>query len=603
MTKQEKIRLATIVTLSLLSAGIFTIGLYLFHLKSKETSFWNYCLGRKEKNPIVVSTPTLLSIETKDPAPVRFRDSEDSVHFSEKLKGFAASIKKILLHSFTEKKILNNVSGGSHYFQNPAQKYFSDEMEKKPENKELIAQINKTAGLFITEDNFNILKDYFMARKKEDDVMGRYYESLCQKGGSETKGLEIFILNFLEKRYNVIYINGAWINTAPHTFNSIAQNTVEKGGVKNKEWLSTIGTDGDERDEKIYEKLLTIEEMSLSPLVLPKCTSVMIGTGYRPKIYKDRTVEPIDYKKDLEESIDCAFLCYPAAAEFRSGSTAHDDAQFILRCTTKSDEFQEFRKRKSYLQTQKGTAYLEAAKKIYGNHHEIEVSEQPSAETNGNYLKLNDDFSLNISAYKARTKNTLKQVLLSANQDMEKYQLGTVFQLKGLGLGAFAFSNADSNQKIETLYIECVKEVVDELRNKNALTYIKKINLINMPSFFSNKENKAETLYADSNPLYKDIITYTNMSATKRLATALDVGGTVFCGDSGSKIGNEANRGMTASSSDDPATMYSLLSPKILDPTQNECLRDAQCISILTSDGTKSVEEMILKTSPKKLTI
>jgi hypothetical protein len=46
----------------------------------------------------------------------------------------------------------------------------------------------------------------------------------------------------------------------------------------------------------------------------------------------------------------------------------------------------------------------------------------------------------------------------------------------------------------------------------------------------------------------------------------IDIGGTVFCGDSGSLVGNEGNMGLDRSSSDNLATQYSLWDPQILAP-------------------------------------
>ena len=60
-----------------------------------------------------------------------------------------------------------------------------------------------------------------------------------------------------------------------------------------------------------------------------------------------------------------------------------------------------------------------------------------------------------------------------------------------------------------------------------------------------------------------------------------NIGGTIFCGDSASQVGNEGNIGMGRHSSDDPATLYSLLDPYILNPAKNEHLGQGKNVFIL----------------------
>ena len=71
--------------------------------------------------------------------------------------------------------------------------------------------------------------------------------------------------------------------------------------------------------------------------------------------------------------------------------------------------------------------------------------------------------------------------------------------------------------------------------------------------------------------------------------------------DSGSKVGNEANIGLDRSSSDDPATAYSLLNPEILDFENNKVLMNTNCIYIQDGPDLCHLSDMRLKESNTRI--
>ncbi|MBX3709215.1 MAG: DUF4804 domain-containing protein [Gammaproteobacteria bacterium] len=424
------------------------------------------------------------------------------------------------------------------------------------ETQNLITQCEGSASLMILEEHLPILQSFYESRKKINDNLGNLYKTISFAG---------FILRLFHKRYKEVYMDGrAVVGREPKTKIHIQDRTGESG----REFLDSVGSSKDK--SHFFEEYLTLEEMVLSPLVLPQVTSIVIGTGNRSKEEKWNIAE------EFNESIDIATFSYPAAAEFRDGRTAHYDLLFI----TKPDRYShEQEKRVARLQANQ--PLLEAAKVIYGQAFDTHSKINTKDDTYLVELKThhNETYYSNKKAYVTRTKHVLKLVLLSADIGMAEKGLGTTLQLKGLGLGAFAFTGEGASATLESLYIESLKEVLQECK----LQHIKQINLINLPTTFGTLGTAKQDVCSIGNiSVFRTDMEPTSAAREKQIES---IGGTVFCGDSGSAVGNEGNIGLVRSSSDDPATQYSLLNPLILNPEHNPVLTNENCIRVIMNQN------------------
>ncbi len=430
----------------------------------------------------------------------------------------------------------------------------------------------KTAKLFITEENLAILHDFFEERKGVNDKLGNLYNIIK---------FEDFILRLMNKRYKEIYLDGRALvgrDDAPlPRFDS---------DVQAREFMNNLATKGDANN--YYQEYLTPEEMMLAPLVLPQAASLIIGTGNRSDQWGAAQVY-----NEFIQSVDVALLSYPAAAEYRDGRTASYDLLFTTFFNGAVDRTGNHDKtRKQVLQENK--ALMKAAAKIYGANHSLSgnrVTLEPmSARHRKGYVEM--PHQLNIAAYKARTKNTLKLILLAADHDMEKYDLGTTFSLKGVGMGAFSFTG--SGKVFEQLTKQALQEVMGEI----TLSHIKKINLISWPSVFrSVKDERERAVYeGDSTVKGVKVVESNRPESLKKVAGEEGVAATVYCGDSGSLVGNEGNIGLARGSSDDPAMQYSMYDPQLMDPYRNHYLNQAEAISIVNDRGEVcSIDEALAK--------
>ncbi len=457
-------------------------------------------------------------------------------------------------------KDLKPCSGANNPFHNPIAKGI---MEKQitfsSTEQDIIRECQNSARLVITSENHDILLNYFLERRKSDDKLGNLYKSIP---------FSSFVLRLFQKRFKEVYYDGRAIVLRD------GKSYGNADGSNGKAFLRRIGTPEDVAE--IYKEYLTLEESVLSSLVLPQATSIVIGTGNRSE------EKSWNVAKELKESIDVATFSYPAAAEFRNGNTAHYDYFFIV----KPDQEDETYKQQVAL-IKNNPALMQVARSLYGDTFAFEIENKADQR----FETINADgqiYYLNKNAYLARTKNILKSLLMAADLQMCEQGLGKTFQLKGLGLGAFSFSGQENNEKLQALYIQCLKSVLEDKDFK--LKHINCINLINLPSDM--KELKAgEVKKENTTSAIKLIRTCMEPTSNLHVAKIGEIGGVVVCGDSGSKFGNEGNIGLDRSSSDDPAAQYSLLDPLILDFEVNPKLQNKDCIHVIADSTLKPLAE------------
>ena len=420
---------------------------------------------------------------------------------------------------------------------------------------DLLTTCSSSSKLIILDEHLSILRDFFETRRMDNDLLGKLYNEMT---------FPQFLLRLFQKRYKTIYMDGRVV-LGRNAEDNLDIHTELAG----KSFIYDIGTAAD--TSQLYKEYLTLEETMLSYLVLPQTLSVVTGTG-------DRSEKGWSIAREFQTSIDAAVFSYPAAAEFRDGNTTHYDLLFIAKPLGGylPDELKQIK------HIAECPALFNAACKIYGD--KFVLNDTDVLDHKKDYLHFRSNavtggFLLHKHAYLTRTKHMLKQVLLAAAHDMEKYQLGTTFQLKGLGLGAFSFSAYPHVKQVEALFIEALKQVLTETK----INYIKQINLINMPTTFGILK---DNIYAEFTKNGIEVVRSDMNPTTKLHSSKIGViGGTVFCGDSASMVGNEGNIGMPRGSSDDPATQYSLLDPNILNAASNPHLRGEECLFVMSNNG------------------
>lgn len=441
-----------------------------------------------------------------------------------------------------------------------------------PKATATLAQCYNSARIGLTKKTHSILETYFNAARKQDDCMGHYYRSI---------NFEQFVQRLMLARYRMVYLDGRTLvvngnnplSQALHAAYSKHGATQISRGIYmnaniNRKLLLGIGQTEQAIQQQWHLYGLTLEETMLSGLTVPYSASPIIGTGDRSP---ERSWDPV---KEYQQSIKAiATSLYPAACEFRRGTSLHSD-NFMCAIPKAGYSKDERALLKRY---KRNSALMQTAQIIYGKHTAL------NADRSNRDAFIDCSTHLIVkAAYKSKTKHMLTNVLLSADRAISESGLGSTLQLKGLGLGAFAFGRS-GQLAMEAVFIECLQEVLDEVM----LNSIKRINLINFPSTFAiGKTNYKPLKQTNKNSVALYQLNMNPTAATYPADAGADagkpthIGAVTVAGDSGSIPGNEGNLGVQRSSSDDPAWQYSLLFPHIMNPRHNPSLRDKQCITI-----------------------
>ncbi len=480
-----------------------------------------------------------------------------------------SSIRTKCVDLYTKSSFLSlNGQFGRHPFQNPiALLMHRKPPEFTPEEKDVLRACDDSARVVIAAQHFSVLQRYFEEQAATDTVMGRFYR---------TMSFEDFLMRLIQKRYRTVFLDGRLV--VPRENTDVLAKAIWKFRITHffasnpffryRQILLAVGTEADH--DKIYEEYLTLNELMLTPLLLPQVISIMIGTGSRDIDWP--------YIQEAKRSADLAVLTSAVAPEFSNGITLHSDFRCCVVIDDKSQAYSSYNQNIKHDQP-----LIHAAREIYGGKLAIDFSvEEAKQNQTGEFIHLqvmSQDMWLYKPAYFARIKTLLTTLLLSSDEAMQRADTGTVFNLKGMGLGAFGFSEFDNLIIMEKLYIEAVMEVLAEIGPN--LQHIRVVNLINLPSDLNNRQtwNHIHDIAEVSGvQLTRSVMSPTEKSHHQGSA---EVGATHLCADSASLVGNEAQIGAPRDSSDDPAGVYAQLNPAQLDPSANPRLQSTDCFSIL----------------------
>ncbi len=490
-----------------------------------------------------------------------------------------ASLKSKLIDSFNNSSLFLSLSSLMHDFsrspfQNPlALIHHQNPPTYTDSEQEAQEACRNSSRIIIEKKHMEILHRFFIETQSTNTIMGRFYQTMT---------FEEFLHRLSNNRFLTCYLNGSVL--IPRDRTDVLGKALLKDRFSkllhgsnpfshHRQLLLNIGTVADRNE--IYKHYLTLHELALTPMLLPQTTSIIIGTGSRAIDWP--------YAKEAQLSTDLAVLTSTVAPEFGNGGTLHPDFIFCVLLDNHSPQFSSRIK-----EIKENIPLMNAARKIHGGKVAIDFTVEDAKKNNDDFVPLNVadiDVWLYKPAYLGRLKSLLTTLLLSTDEAMHKANTGSVFILKGMGLGEFGFSEPHNQKKLEHLFVQAVNEVLHE--NAHKLTHIRTVSLTNLPTDWQEWEanHQAETKPVAEYNGVRLVRTVTSPTAKTLPNDNNEIGGTHFCGDSGSFVGNEGQSGLGRENSDDPATLYSMLDPTQLDPRYNPRLKSAESIFILDPDS------------------
>jgi len=485
-------------------------------------------------------------------------------------------------------------------------------------HEKILARFRHSAHHAITEKDLVVLKTFYEQTKLQSTQLGLLYQSLS---------FDQFIERLIKKRYDKAYLDGRQIFGRQFTdhhdpLKQFMQNHIPEGSSPEyyrRNLLEMIGTNDD--TYHIYTEYLSLAELSVSGLVLMMTTDAVLGRGARG-IWKTEDAQVAWYDESKrtvffeEQSINSTFAAvfsYPAAIEFRNMASASWDTVY---CVISDDEKDELWHRRSLALT--NPALGETLHGLYGGRSALSFRSYVEADTDRKknvkdwygFVKNGKNYLIYIPAYREKMSRILTQIILAHDHSMAKLGLGKVLNLKGLSFGAFGLGLSHTPFFEEKL-VEILQALHPELAPR--IKYIRFINLINVPSLFSEVDILPTQLRGISEIVNGVQLSVNCMDPTARYIVTKDhvgfgtpeyeVGGVVFCGDSATYPGNEARVcsrqsngmvntiGSAPDSSDAPAQIYAMAQPTAFDPNANPVM--CQQRVVLSSSG-PHIEEIPL---------
>ncbi|KTD41094.1 hypothetical protein Lpar_2411 [Legionella parisiensis] len=418
-------------------------------------------------------------------------------------------------------------------------------MHIEGEELELIQQLHESNKFYILENHNTVLKQFFLAKQKENTPLGNLYKEMDYGR---------FLHRLVAKKFKAIYSDGRLVVPRDHTaeFAEAYQRKKEKYSSSRK-MLETIGT---AEDDLLYKEYLSLEEATVSPLIVPRAYFLPLSNGKRTEF------SPILHGLNLQggnlfDEWDNAHpypvsVSYIAAPEFRNCLSLQYDVLACVRFESSNSEAMHFRGRQALAVQQPGFASVLSS--IYGEDNALSNNHRAKTITFDNPVFGKGVFYPD--AYKNRLKQNLHQLLLLADLSLSKEGMLTI---KGMSLGAFAIQ--ELLYPMERIFHEALEETLATLD----LPQIKKINLINFPSTldqFSNPDDReyailiGHTAKTETINVHGRTIEINTCLGAPLAAQPEEHVATHICGDSLSFPGNEALVGIPPKVSSDDSVMH-----------------------------------------------
>lgn len=448
-------------------------------------------------------------------------------------------------------------------YPNPLTRAFKESgLHLNAKQRTAITRLSRSARVYVPEEIEPTLQAFFEENKKQNTPLGELYRTMT---------FSDFIERLISKTYKTVYLDGRVLHGRQHHEDRLRKALLFYPNAKmmdNLDLLTKIGTLRD--TEGVFYDYLTLEEIGIKSLLIEQAVCLPIGDGRRDTEYLETSQSETDFKLPVIESLSAAErrpVCVAAVSgiEARNGKTVHPDLFMIFAPKEPNKRWRDM------TQTLRQSPYYRISNQIYGDKLIINCAPNTLSEDK-DFVLFEDKISqeawyICTSAYKQRMKVLYRSLLKAADQQMQAYDLGHSYNLKGLGLGYFGFSAAVP--LLETLSKEALSETLAEIK----LKHIHQINLINWPSQVA-QSNPELPLHKQAVLKQIDIIGSIKIfegiaESFSILEQAGVVGGTHACADAASRFGNEAHIGMPPSSSDEAATYYSILDPSVLIPEDN----------------------------------
>lgn len=423
-----------------------------------------------------------------------------------------------------------------------------------------INRLNHSARVYIPVYAEPILREFFEYNKSQATPLGELYREMS---------FSDFIERLTTKTFKSIYLDGRVLHGRHHHEERLLKALPKYPNSKvmdNLNLLTKIG--GYDDTEGVFQDYLSLEEIAMKSLLIEQAVCLPIGDGRRDTEYSEASKSDMDFKLPVIDSLSASArvpvsLASVSGIEARNGHSVHPDLFMIFIPEKPNNLWNNMTK------SLRESSYYKVSNKIYGDKLALDFT--PGSQDKDFVLfgdgEYHEKWYICTSAYKQRMKLLYRSLLTTADKQMQDYDLGDSYNLKGLGLGYFGFNAATSI--LENLSKEALQEALNEIK----LKHIKRINLINWPSQMEQANQDLplhKQQYLTQVATISDIEIYAGISETfSSLGGSNFIGGTHACGDSASQFGNEARIGMPPSSSDEAATYYATLDSDSLVADEN----------------------------------
>ncbi|MDF1757033.1 MAG: hypothetical protein P1U74_01870 [Legionellaceae bacterium] len=485
-------------------------------------------------------------------------DEHKSLIQKEFNKQYAEIMRLIPLH----RRSFNPIKPRDEYPHPLSRAYAEDGLHLNKKQKLAMQRLENSARIYISESTAQTLHDFFELNKQQDTPLGKLYQNIS---------FTDFVERLITKTYKTVYLNGLALHGRHHHEDRLLKALPKYPNAEvacNLELLRNTGGNLDEAG--VFNDYLSLEEICVKSLIITQAVCMPVGDGRRDTEYSEDAKLDTDFTIPVLESLHAAkkrpvSIASVSGIEARNGNSVHPDLFMIFSPEKPNRTWEDMS------HSLRQSPLYKVSKSIYGD--KLAIDNNPATYPKDKDFVLfgdgvyQDKWYLCKPAYKQRMKLLYKSLLSAADEQMYEYGLGNSYNLKGLGLGFFGFSQATP------ILEELSREALFETLAETNLKHIRQVNLINWPSQidkadlekpFHQQEKLQEVTSIQSVKVFEGI-----SEPLSALKDAGNLGGTHACADAASQFGNEANIGMPPSSSDEAAIVYSLLNSDSLKSSKN----------------------------------
>lgn len=388
----------------------------------------------------------------------------------------------------------------------------------------------QTVSVHFNDNDRQILQTFYEKQRQENSPLGEYYRTLS---------FDEFTLRLLKARYPAVYLDGRLLVSKSQT-DALARvlfkhvgDAVSSDEYVNRKILGKIGRHDFKDRAQIYLDHLSLAEIMMSSLLQTHGVGIALTSGRREV---PMTSDAEGFTCDIESAEPAIVVSDPCGIECRNGVTMSYDLPHVA--VPKNPTAMWYQTIEQMLKT----PMAECGKMMFGDQLAY-AAKNPEQDPNFVLVRSSagDEWYLSKDAYKTRLKKTYELLFAATDKKIGQYPgLGNNFNLKGMGLGVFGFS--DDSGVLEKLMVEAIQETLA----KHPPKHIKQVNLLNFPSSLETQEDIIAMYEQPSVKLVQSIngvrlCRGVGAPMANCLAGAGHLGATHTAGDAASDMGNELN--------------------------------------------------------------